>query len=469
MRNASASIIWLALYSAVLFACHTHAFSLRQQDLRPPPLRRSSIILQVERRRDGGGRTGRSTQVERQPGQRRSPNPFVQFHRTRPHRGGISIITLLRSTGSDDYVDEEEKSREQQDATSVNISVATMKKESSSWNPLVRKAMGGLASIGVLETAYLTFTKLQGQVPFCPSSTTMIETTCSSVLTGPYAQLPGTSIPLAALGLVAYSTTLFLAVSPLLSSKNSSASASYEDHTIVDDWNNRILLTAVTTTMGVFSIFLMSLLFGVLHQSCLYCVTSAVLSILLTKLAWLDLPDADLKRGAQWSLAGGGLSLAVALVLFFSTDPPDAFLADLGHRGAAATRLFASTTSQRWSSDDALGSPPPYSPPAITTTSSPEALRLAKELQALDASFYGAFWCSHCYDQKQILGQQAMNQIPYVECSRDGVNANTALCARKQVPGYPTWEIAGQLYPGEQALEELQEIVARAKAAAVTQ
>ena len=27
---------------------------------------------------------------------------------------------------------------------------------------------------------------------------------------------------------------------------------------------------------------------------------------------------------------------------------------------------------------------------------------------------YGAFWCSHCYDQKQALGAESMRIIPYV-------------------------------------------------------
>jgi hypothetical protein len=108
------------------------------------------------------------------------------------------------------------------------------------------------------------------------------------------------------------------------------------------------------------------------------------------------------------------------------------------------------------------------SPPAITTESSETALQLAQELQALNAKFYGAFWCSHCYDQKQAFGKEAMGRIPYVECSKDGVDAQVALCKEKKVPGYPTWEIAGQLYPGEQALEELQTIVTNAKVAAKT-
>ena len=74
---------------------------------------------------------------------------------------------------------------------------------------------------------------------------------------------------------------------------------------------------------------------------------------------------------------------------------------------------------------------------------------------------YGAFWCSHCYDQKQALGKQvfAEKYVQYIECSKDGLNSQTKLCKSKEVPGYPTWEINGEFFPGEQDFEELEQIV----------
>jgi len=98
-------------------------------------------------------------------------------------------------------------------------------------------------------------------------------------------------------------------------------------------------------------------------------------------------------------------------------------------------------------------------PPAITEKSSPEALRIAKELKKLNAKFYGAFWCSHCYDQKQALGKEAMAMIPYVECDKDGHNSQRKLCKEKKIPGYPSWEINGEIYPGEQKLSELNDLI----------
>mmetsp|Transcript_14839 Transcript_14839/g.29133 ORF Transcript_14839/g.29133 Transcript_14839/m.29133 type:complete len:396 (-) Transcript_14839:315-1502(-) len=100
-----------------------------------------------------------------------------------------------------------------------------------------------------------------------------------------------------------------------------------------------------------------------------------------------------------------------------------------------------------------------YKPPEITTTSSPEAIKLAKELAKLNTVFYGAHWCSHCANQKRVLGREAFAMIRYVECAEDGVDSQRRLCQKKDIPGYPTWEIAGEQYPGEQSLEDLWGIV----------
>jgi hypothetical protein len=71
------------------------------------------------------------------------------------------------------------------------------------WNPGLRKIMGGLASVGAIETAYLTYIKLWSDAPndFCSTGGD-----CGSViLNSPYATIslgPDVSIPLSALGFV---------------------------------------------------------------------------------------------------------------------------------------------------------------------------------------------------------------------------------------------------------------------------
>ena len=45
----------------------------------------------------------------------------------------------------------------------------------------------------------------------------------------------------------------------------------------------------------------------------------------------------------------------------------------------------------------------PYFETEITKESSPMAIALAKHLHSIGAKLYGAFWCSHCLDQKEVL------------------------------------------------------------------
>jgi len=55
------------------------------------------------------------------------------------------------------------------------------------------------------------------------------------------------------------------------------------------------------------------------------------------------------------------------------------------------------------------------------------------------AVFYGAFWCSHCQDQKKLFGN-AKRFLPYVECSTPNGRGQLSVCADKKIEGYPLWE-----------------------------
>ena len=98
-------------------------------------------------------------------------------------------------------------------------------------------------------------------------------------------------------------------------------------------------------------------------------------------------------------------------------------------------------------------------PPAVTTQSSDRAIAVAKALNAKEAKMYGAYWCSHCFGQKQLLGQQAMKYVKYVECAKDGVDSQRKTCLANGIPGYPTWQVDGNLYAGEMTLAQLEDIV----------
>lgn len=80
---------------------------------------------------------------------------------------------------------------------------------------------------------------------------------------------------------------------------------------------------------------------------------------------------------------------------------------------------------------------------------------LAQCIKDSGATFYGAFWCPHCQDQKKEFGNSA-RLLPYVECSTPDGQAMLQSCQQKGVQSYPTWEFAdGTRVVGTQTLQEL--------------
>ena len=93
--------------------------------------------------------------------------------------------------------------------------------------------------------------------------------------------------------------------------------------------------------------------------------------------------------------------------------------------------------------------------PAVITSTGPAEFSLAQHLEKTGATFYSAWWCPHCHDQKQRFGSEASKLIPYVECSTPDGKNQTLACQEASITGYPTWEINGKRLPGSQTLEDL--------------
>ena len=64
----------------------------------------------------------------------------------------------------------------------------------------------------------------------------------------------------------------------------------------------------------------------------------------------------------------------------------------------------------------------------ITDTSGDAEIELAKHLKQTEAKMFGAYWCPHCRDQKNLFGIQAIPEIPYIECAPQGKDAQPDLC-----------------------------------------
>jgi hypothetical protein len=81
----------------------------------------------------------------------------------------------------------------------------------------------------------------------------------------------------------------------------------------------------------------------------------------------------------------------------------------------------------------------------------------AKCLSEKGAKFYGAFWCSHCQNQKKSFGK-SQKFVPYIECSTPDGNGQYKECQDKNIQSYPTWEFGdGTREEGEVSLSKLAE------------
>lgn len=90
-----------------------------------------------------------------------------------------------------------------------------------------------------------------------------------------------------------------------------------------------------------------------------------------------------------------------------------------------------------------------------TTVNGDELATFAQCLTENGVKMYGAYWCSHCENQKNTFGD-AWQYITYVECAEENdPNAQTQVCVDASIQGYPTWMIDGQLHTGEKTFEEL--------------
>jgi len=278
-----------------------------------------------------------------------------------------------------------------------------------------RWLIGAIALVGAAETAYLTAIKFLGDGAACPTEG------CDRVLASPYATVLGLPLPL--FGFLAYGAIAVLALGPL--AIKSEGNKDRQQQLETSSW---WLLFVVSVAMVVFSGYLMYVMAFEIKALCIYCIVSALFTLTMLSLTlW----------GRRWKDIGQLLfvGLIVAIVTLIGTL---AVYAPISGNGSSPTTAIGETG------------------PSITTTSGPAEMALAQHLQETDATMYGAWWCSHCHDQKQLFGQAAAKEIPYVECDPEGVNPQTEVCrSQPEVTGFPTWEINGQFYPGTQSLETL--------------
>lgn len=243
--------------------------------------------------------------------------------------------------------------------------------------------------------AYLTWAESSGsRLQGCG-----IDSGCDAVLSSRWATLMG--VPTAAWGLLAYGTLAALA--------------------LVRPTGWRWMATWTVSFVGaLFSVYLSIVSVTLIGATCPYCLTSLAIMTVLFAVATAQRPAG--MPGFAWTrlLARAGPAAAIVLALLH-----------LNYVGV-------------------LGRPPEVEDPV--------ARALALHLAERGAKMYGASWCPHCIEQKELFGASA-RRLPYVECSPGGQGTRQAsACQAAGIQQYPTWIIDGRRFQEVLTLTRLAEL-----------
>ncbi|HXP17179.1 MAG TPA: hypothetical protein VN868_08760 [Terriglobales bacterium] len=79
----------------------------------------------------------------------------------------------------------------------------------------------------------------------------------------------------------------------------------------------------------------------------------------------------------------------------------------------------------------------------------------AQCLAAKQVRMYGAYWCPHCAEQKEMF-ESSFRYVPYVECGLPGSRDQAPVCKDAGIKHFPTWQFAdGERQEGTLSLELL--------------
>jgi Zn ribbon nucleic-acid-binding protein len=111
---------------------------------------------------------------------------------------------------------------------------------------------------------------------------------------------------------------------------------------------------------------------------------------------------------------------------------------------AAMTGTCTTAAAQPWNQ--------PIPEPATESTA--QTIKLADQLNTVDARFFGAHWCPACKEQMKLFGKQAGRKLNYVECGlHDKYPDQLSQCRGENIRSIPTWT-----RPGSTRLEGVQSI-----------
>lgn len=169
-----------------------------------------------------------------------------------------------------------------------------------------------------------------------------------------------------------------------------------------------VLLLIGAASMAVFSGYLMYILATKLQVPCTYCIVSASLALTLLVLTIKGREWPELGQIIFTIIIAGLITLVGTLAVYANVETPQTL--------AQSAKISSPTTL-----------PKPPDGWEIKTTSGPSEIALAEHLNKIGAKMYAAFWCPHCYDQKQLFGKEATEKLGYIECAPQGKNLTLKL------------------------------------------
>ena len=295
-------------------------------------------------------------------------------------------------------------------------SLKRRKKNDLKWPKII---IAVLSTIGLVDTGSIT---LKNWGLFNSLSCPGIKKGCETVLNSPWGTLFENNqfnIPLSLAGVITYSSILLLSIFlslNIISPKEKLNKLLW--------W----LIFLISCASSVFSLLLLNIMFVKINAYCFFCILSAILSISIFIISIIGA-----KFESREPMFYRGLIVALTILiggLIWSNNVDPSKANDI------------SNTSEKVS-------------PIITTSSSPQKIKFAKFLSDNNIKMFSAYWCPHCHDQKQLFGKKAVKELTIVECAKDGKDNQYELCREKEIQGFPSWEIKGEIFSGVKDLNDL--------------
>ena len=280
-----------------------------------------------------------------------------------------------------------------------------------------------LSTIGVVDTGSITL-KNWGLFNSLSCSIGSINTGCDKVLNsawGTIFQNNQITIPLSFAGFIIYFSLLALSILLTLN-----LTSSKEQLNKIMWW----FVFLISSGTSVFSLLLLYIMVFKIKAICLFCIISGISSLSIFILSIIGAKFENREPMIFRGFIVAFIVLISGLIWDNKVDP------------ANAEQISNTVPIEKIA-------------PKVTTKSSSQKINFAKFLTENKVFMYSAYWCSHCYDQKQLFGKEAVKELTIIECAKDGKDSQTELCIKKEIKGFPSWEINNTISSGVKDLSGL--------------